>query len=175
MRGGAQAAAYTPISAAKRAMISVARRWQALDLEVQELDTHLKAILDESQPALKTSASATRPRAAPRHCRRQPRAAAQRTLLRRALGRLAARASSGRTERHRLNRGGDRQANTALWRIVFTAGRPPARSCLPAVSPKEDKAEVMRCLKRYIAREVFPLVRAINDPESRQDLQHKAA
>ena len=66
--------------------------------------------------------------------------------------------SSGQQERHRLNRGGDRQANSALWKIVLTR-----MVCDPRTSAyierrrKEGltKKEAIRCLKRYIAREVY--------------------
>ena len=60
-------------------------------------------------------------------------------------------ASSGKTTgRHRLNRGGNRQANNALWRIVIGRLRwhQPTKEGL-------SKKEIIRCLKRYVAREVF--------------------
>ena len=67
-------------------------------------------------------------------------------------------ASSGRTNRHRLNRGGDRQANAALYRIVIVRLRYDARTVTymkRRVGEGMTKAEVIRCLKRYVAREVF--------------------
>jgi transposase len=67
-------------------------------------------------------------------------------------------ASSGKTVRHRLNRGGNRQANTALYRIVVVRLRwhQPTRDYL-ARRTKEglSKRHIIRCLKRCIAREVF--------------------
>jgi transposase len=71
-------------------------------------------------------------------------------------------ASSGKTVRHRLNPGGDRQANHALWRIVFTRlGSHPATRAYAERRTAEgkSKAEIMRCLKRYVAREVYPHLR----------------
>jgi transposase len=71
-------------------------------------------------------------------------------------------ASSGKTVRHRLNPGGDRQANHALWRIVFTRlGSHPATRAYAARRTTEgkSKAEIIRCLKRYVAREVYPHLR----------------
>jgi transposase len=71
-------------------------------------------------------------------------------------------ASSGKTIRHRLNPGGDRQANHALWRIVFTRmGSDPATRAYAERRTAEgkSKAEIMRCLKRYVAREVYPHLR----------------
>jgi transposase len=71
-------------------------------------------------------------------------------------------ASSGKVTRHRLNPGGDRQANHALWRIVITrmSSHPPTRAYV-ARRTKEglSKKEIIRCLKRYIAREVYPHLR----------------
>jgi transposase len=71
-------------------------------------------------------------------------------------------ASSGKVTRHRLNRGGDREANHALWRIVITRmSSHPATRAYVARRSKEgltDK-EIIRCLKRYAAREACPYLR----------------
>ena len=67
-------------------------------------------------------------------------------------------ASSGKTHRHRLNRGGDRQANAALWRIALVRLNCDQRTkdyLAKRVSDGKSKTEAIRCLKRYIAREVF--------------------
>jgi transposase len=68
-------------------------------------------------------------------------------------------AGSGKTDgRHRLNRGGDRQANAALYRIVLTRmSRDEQTRTYVARRRDEGKntAEIMRCLKRYVARETF--------------------
>jgi transposase len=72
-------------------------------------------------------------------------------------------ASSGKTVRHRLNPGGDRQANHALWRIVFTrlGSHPATRAYVERRTAEgKSKAEIIRCLKRYVAREVYPHLRA---------------
>lgn len=74
------------------------------------------------------------------------------------------RASSGKTNRHRLNRGGDRSANHALWRIAMVR-----RTCDERTRTYVERRtaeglserEITRCLKRYIAREVH---RAITRP-----------
>ena len=68
----------------------------------------------------------------------------------------------GKVTRHRLNPGGDRQANHALWRIVFTRlGSHPATRAYAERRTAEgkSKAEIIRCLKRYVAREVYPHLR----------------
>jgi transposase len=67
-------------------------------------------------------------------------------------------ASSGKTVRHRLNRGGNRQANHALWRIVFTrmSSDPRTRAYVERRTIEgRSKPEIMRVLKRYVAREVY--------------------
>jgi transposase len=67
-------------------------------------------------------------------------------------------ASSGKVTRHRHCPGGDRQANHALWRIVFTRlGSHPATRAYAERRTAEgkSKAEIIRCLKRYAAREVY--------------------
>jgi transposase len=67
-------------------------------------------------------------------------------------------ASSGKVTRYRLNRGGDRQANHALFRIAMVRARSDARTKAYVerrVAEGRTKGEIFRCLKRYIAREVF--------------------
>jgi hypothetical protein len=70
-------------------------------------------------------------------------------------------ASSGKTIRHRLNRGGDRRANSALYTVVFTRlGRDPRTRNYANRRTTEGKSaiETIRCLKRYVARELFPII-----------------
>lgn len=68
-------------------------------------------------------------------------------------------ANSGQTQhRDRLNRGGDRNANAALWRIAIVrmATDPDTQHYIASrLADGKTKAEAIRCLKRYIAREVF--------------------
>lgn len=70
-------------------------------------------------------------------------------------------ASSGKTSRHRLNRGGDRQANSALHRIILVRMHYDQRTrdyIERRIAEGKTKREVIRCLKRYLARELFPLI-----------------
>ena len=72
-------------------------------------------------------------------------------------------ASSGKTVRRRLNPGGDRQANHALWRIVLTrmSAHPPTLIYVERRTREGlSKKEIIRCLKRYVAREVYRHLRA---------------
>jgi transposase len=67
-------------------------------------------------------------------------------------------ASSGKTVRHRLNRGGNRQGNHALWRIVFTRMSSDERTrkyVARRLAEGRSKPEIIRILKRYVAREVY--------------------
>jgi transposase len=71
-------------------------------------------------------------------------------------------ASSGKVTRRRLNPGGDRQANHALWQIVITrmSSHPPTRAYVARrTAGGLSKKEIIRCLKRYVAREVYPRLR----------------
>ena len=68
-------------------------------------------------------------------------------------------ASSGKTIRHRLNRGGNRDANRARHAILVVRLRhhQPTRDMARRIAEGKTKNEVMRCLKRYIAREIHAL------------------
>jgi transposase len=65
--------------------------------------------------------------------------------------------SSKVTRRHRLNRGGNRQANHALWRIVVTRLGSDARtrSYVTRLDEGPSRPEIIRSLKRYVARETY--------------------
>lgn len=72
-------------------------------------------------------------------------------------------ASSGKTNRHRLNRGGDRAANSALHRVVIVRmkSHPETRAYVERRTREGlSKREIIRCLKRYVARELLPLIKA---------------
>jgi transposase len=68
-------------------------------------------------------------------------------------------ASSGKTTgRHRLNHGGNRHANCALWRVVIVrlATHQPTKNYMARRTQQGmSKAEIIRCLKRYVAREIY--------------------
>lgn len=72
-------------------------------------------------------------------------------------------ASSGKTQRHRLNRGGNRQANSALHIVVLSRMRMDPRTKRYVERRQAEgktKREIMRCLKRYIAREIYQAITA---------------
>ncbi|MET8425448.1 transposase, partial [Nocardia sp. NPDC004860] len=82
-------------------------------------------------------------------------------------------ASSGRSNRHRLNLGGDRRANNALWSIVITRIRTDqeTKSYLERrTATGKSKKDTIRVLKRYIAREVYrTLRRTTADPAAESE------
>ncbi|SEP48337.1 Transposase [Amycolatopsis saalfeldensis] len=84
-------------------------------------------------------------------------------------------ASSGKTHRRRLNRGGDRQANAALYRITLSRLRWDQRSrdyLDRRTAEGKTRREAIRCLKRYIAREIYHL---ITSPASTPSTQSQPA
>src|SRR5918911_1529498 len=76
-------------------------------------------------------------------------------------------ASSGKAQRRRLNRGGDRQANRALYSIVMSRLRWDTRTrnyIQRRISEGRTPREAIRCLKRYVAREIYQLIKPISEP-----------
>jgi transposase len=74
-------------------------------------------------------------------------------------------ASSGRVQRHRLDRGGNRQLNAAFYRIAITQARyhPAARAYLERKQAEgKSRREALRCLKRQLARAVYTTLK--NEP-----------
>jgi transposase len=161
-----RASAYRParrrdlVSVTKFTLRTLARRALALEAEIVELDAILEPLVADTAPALVArlgigteSASALLVAAGdnPERLRNE------RTFAH-LCGVAPIDASSGKHERHRLNRGGDRQANAALWRIVVTRMVYDDRTRDYIERRMKDgltKKEAFRCLKRYIAREVY--------------------
>jgi transposase len=79
-------------------------------------------------------------------------------------------ASSGKLNgRHRVNTGGNRQANSALWRIVLIRMRSDARTqtyVARRTAEGRTKLETMRCLKTYVAREIYARLPGITTANS---------
>lgn len=79
-------------------------------------------------------------------------------------------ASSGQTRRHRLNRAGDRAANTALYVVVLGRLRHDPRTKAYAARRTAEglsKPEIIRCLKRYVAREIYNTLRPVRSEPAR--------
>jgi transposase len=167
-----------PIEATKLAMVSVARRHQELRGEIARLDSALDQLVPAVAPAPFLAKQGVGLQVAstllttlgdnPARLRSEASFAAL-------CGASPVDASSGKQRRHRLNRGGDRQANSALWRIVFVRmTHDPRTKAYVAKRTAEGKTtnEIIRCLKRYVAREVY---KALIRPVRATDLTTNAA
>jgi transposase len=148
------------VSCTKRALRILAQRAIALEEEVEEIDQILKPLLKETAPELLavTGVGTDVGTAIMVAVGDNPERLKSEATFAHLCGVSPIDASSGKNERHRLNRGGDRSANSALWRIVFTrlAGDPRTQHYVERrVKEGKTKREAMRCLKRYVAREVY--------------------
>jgi transposase len=148
------------LGATKVALRQLARRIQSLDVEIADINDLLEPLVADTAPELLTCegvgtdvASALLVAAGDNPERlRSERAFAK------LCGVAPLDASSGKQERHRLSRAGDRQANSALWRIVMTriVYDPRTKTYIDRrMKEGLSKREAMRCLKRYVAREIY--------------------
>ena len=149
--------------ATRIALRELGRRAEFLDGQLERLDELIGPLVAARAPGCSPSSGSAPHRgpAAHRH-RRSPRTAAKRGCLGAPVRRRPHPGIVGKTVRRRLNPGGDRQANHALWRIVFTRmGSDAATRAYVERRTKEgkSKAEIIRCLKRYVARQVYPHLR----------------
>jgi transposase len=150
----------TTTAATKLALRLLGERFQALDAELVRVDAELDRLTTKAAPGLRQLcgvgpeiAGALLVAAGDNPERLRSEAAF--SML---CGASPIPASSGKTVRHRLNRGGNRQANTALYRIVVVRLRwhQPTRAYLARRTNEGlSKREIIRCLKRSVAREVF--------------------
>lgn len=147
-------------AATKLALRSVARRYQALSREVAELEAHLDRLVARaapeliSLPGLGTDNATTLLIVAGDNPQRLRSEASFASLC----GVSPIEASSGKVVRHRLNRGGNRQANRALYMVCLARMRRDPRTkeyVSRRTQEGKSKREIIRCLKRYIAREVY--------------------
>ncbi|MBB5783350.1 IS110 family transposase [Nonomuraea jabiensis] len=163
-------AAADPTTATQLALRSLARRHQQLSAEIADLDELLDVLVMAINPRLIAAhgvgteiAGQLLVTAGENHDRIGSEAAF--AML---CGVAPIPASSGKTTRHRLNRGGDRQANAALYRVVLCRLRWDARTRAYMDRRTQDglsKKEIIRCLKRYVARELYGLITTTNDQE----------
>ncbi len=162
-------AAHTTVRYAKQALRHLARRWQTLTSEIKELDPQIRGLCARANPALLATLGVGGDTAAalliaagdnPQRMRSEASFAAL-------CGVSPVQASSGQTVRHRLNRGGNRQANNALWRIASTRMRyhqPTIAYAKKRQAEGKTRKEIIRCLKRHIAREIHHLL--TNPPQT---------
>lgn len=149
-----------PQQATKAALRSVARRHEQLGEEVARLNVHLDRLVAEVAPGLVALNGVGTDVAGQLLVTAgdNPGRLRSESSFSHLCGASPIPASSGRTQRHRLNRGGDRHANAALHRIVLCRLRwDPRTRAYTERRTKEglSKSEIVRCLKRYVAREVY--------------------
>ena len=154
-----------PAEASKWALRSLARRYQQLSDEIAAVDEQLAVLVGRAAPAELLAEHGVGIEVAaiiisalgdnPERCHSDSALAAL-------AGTSPVDASSGRQQRHRLNRGGNRELNHALWRIVMVRLRwhqPTKDYMARRIAEGMTKREVIRCLKRYIARRVYKIYR----------------
>jgi transposase len=153
----------TPTDAAKLALRSIARRWLQLTQEITALDVQLERLVAAAAPALVTVKGVGTQTAAALLVAAgdNPERLRSEAAFAHLCGVAPIPASSGKTTRHRLNRGGNREANWALYLIAVgrMAWHEPTRAYLERRTKQgKSKAEIIRCLKRYIARELYGIL-----------------
>ncbi|KRE23333.1 IS110 family transposase [Agromyces sp. Soil535] len=158
------------------ALKSLARRHQQLSAEVAELESMLAPLVVETNPAL-AAAKGIGPVTAAQllvTAGDNPERLHSEAAFAALCGAAPIPASSGKTTRHRLNRGGDRQANAALHRIALVRMAHEQRT-RDYVAKKRSEGrgnkEILRCLKRAIARDVFNLLTNPVDVPRTDDLR----
>jgi len=150
-------------AATKAALRSLAVRHEALEAEVKALDGEIGPLIATTAPELLAvfgvgpdTAGALLVAAGDNPDRLRSDAAF--SML---CGSSPVEASSGKVTRHRVNRGGDRQANAALYRIVVVRLRHHEATqdyMRRRTTEGKSKPEIIRCLKRYVAREIYTVL-----------------
>jgi transposase len=158
-------------AATKTTLRTLARRWQQLQGELDQLDRHLGAMVAAAAPTLLALPGIGADTAGQLLVTAgdNPQRLRSEAAFAHLCGAAPIPASSGRTDRHRLNRAGDRRANNALWRIALVRMHchPPTRTYVERRTKQGlSKLDILRCLKRYIAREIYPHLTSPPTPTS---------
>jgi transposase len=157
----------SPATATRLALRSLARRHQQLTTEITDLDQLLTPLVTAISPHLLAVPGVGTDTAGQLLVTtgENPDRLKSEAAFAMLCGAAPIPASSGKTTRHRLNRGGDRQANAALYRIVLSRLRWDERTRTYAerrTTEGRTKKEIIRCLKRYIAREIYQIITTHN-------------
>ena len=148
-----------PVQATRAALRAIATRVQALNTEITQADKRLRPVVNKTAAHL-CALPGVGPEVAGQLLSTagdNPDRLRSEAALAHLCGAAPIPASSGRTDRHRLNRGGDRAANHALYTITLCRMRHDPRTKAYVQRRTQQglsKKEIMRCLKRYIVREV---------------------
>jgi transposase len=161
------------IAGTKTALRDLARRWKALDDEIKTLDRNIEALVRSAAPELLELHGVGAELAGQFLVTAgdNPDRIHSEAAFAKLCGVAPQPASSGRTNgRHRLSRSGDRAANSALYIITIVRMRrhqPTLDYVERRTAEGLTKREIIRCLKRYIAREVFKALPRTDQPEPR--------
>ena len=150
----------TVTAAAKHSLRAIAQRWQSLHEEITGHERQLGILVNHTAPQLTAAVGIGPDNASELLLTLGDNAGRVRSeaAFAKLCGACPIPASSGKTNRHRLNRGGHRQANAALHRIVIVRMKyhEPTRAYVARrISEGKTKPEIMRCLKRFIIREIW--------------------
>ena len=150
----------TTTASAKASLRAIARRWLDLDAEIGSHDAHLGRLTERCAPEMVTAHGMGTATAAEMLILvgDEPERIRSEAAFAKLCGACPVPASSGKTSRHRLNRGGHRQANAALHRVVVVRMRthqPTVDYVRRRAAEGKSKREIIRCLKRFVAREIF--------------------
>ena len=154
----------TPAASAKHTLRSIARRWFTLAEDITTHDRHLTRLTTETSASLCESFGVGANIAAELLilCGDDPTRIRSEAAFAKRCGACPIPASSGRTTgRHRLYRGGHRQANAALYRAAIVRMRfhqPTVDDVARRAADGRTKREIIRCLKRFLARELYQRV-----------------
>ncbi|MFC8278453.1 IS110 family transposase [Streptomyces sp. NPDC057271] len=149
-----------PTCAVRTALRRLARRHQVLDEEIKDADKEIGPLVTQAAPRL-VALPGVGPETAGQlltSAGDNPDRLRSEAAFAHLCGAAPVPASSGRTNRHRLNRGGDRAANNALHTIVLVRMKCDQRTQEYVVRRTAEgmvKKDIMRCLKRFVAREIY--------------------
>lgn len=150
----------SPTTSAKTAMRAIARRWLVLHEEIFVHEQELERMVSDKAPELMKSHGISTLTVAemlilvgdnPERIRSE-------AALAKLCGVCPIPASSGKTNRMRLNRGGNRQANAALYRVAIVRMRDDHETKIYTArrtAEGKTRREIVRCIKRYIVREIY--------------------
>ncbi len=150
----------SPTASAKASMRAIARRWLALHEEIQAHEQELERMVREKAPERMQSHGISTLTVAEMLILvgDNPQRIKSEAALAKLCGVCPIPASSGKTNRMRLNRGGNRQANAALYRVAVIRMRDHETTKAYAArrtAEGKTRREIVRCVKRYIVREIY--------------------
>lgn len=160
----------TIAASTKHTLRAIARRWQQLNAEIAEHEKVLAALTTQAAPQLVASFGVGPDTAAQMLivAGDNPDRVRSEAAFAKLCGVAPIPASSGMTTRHRLNRGGHRQANSALYRVVIVRMQhhdPTKAYVARRIAEGKTKPEIIRCLTRLLARELWAAMRPLRQAQ----------